>query len=167
MWWSIKEVLLQLQSKKETETQSCNHRSMVLLRQVKFRGFPALDWNDDWASTKEFDKSCSLGEHLCSLGKASSGLNCTPVNTTSGIRIFKRQHWSSNVSSTFMVVYYLHMLLFDFTDLHMLWIRIYLGEAILRISPFQLHDQLPGRPKTRQRAVEYLRKNELYMYYIA
>lgn len=47
---------------------------MVLLRQVKFRGFPAFDWNDDWASTKEFDKTCSLGEHLCSLGKASSGL---------------------------------------------------------------------------------------------
>lgn len=107
--------------------------------QVKFRGFPA-DWND-WASTKEFDK-CSLREHLGSLGKASSGLNCTPV-TTSGI--FKYFIYVK-------VVYYLHMFLFNFTDLHMdqnLPRRI----KTLRISPFQLHDQLPGRPKTRQRAV--------------
>lgn len=172
MWWSIREVLLQLQKiQRSIEKRDWNTvlQSSLngLVRRVKFRGFPVFDWNDDWASTKEFDKSCSLREHLCSLGKASSGLNCTPVNTTSGIRIFKRNHWSSNVSSMFMVVYYLpYMLLFDFMDLHMLWIRIYLGDSILRISPFQLHDQLPGRPKTRQRAVEtlgkeYLGKHEL------
>ena len=136
------------QSKNETETQSSNHRSMVLFRQVKSRGFSC--------------KSCSLGEHLCSLGKASSGLNCTPVNTTSGIRIVKRKHWSSNVSSMFMVVYDLPFASFWFHgSSYALDQNLPRRIKTLRISPFQLHDRLPGRPKTRQRAVETLGKNEL------